>query len=112
MVQHRGEIIKNAIYQSGYSITKLAERLGKSRRWMYLLFENTNVSLDVILQIGEVIHYDFSQEIKELKPTSQIVNDNLSPYGSATQKDVEYWKNKYLSLLEEYNQLLKEMRGN
>ena len=79
---------------------------------MYLLFENTNVSLDVILQIGEVIHYDFSQEIKELKPTSQIVNDNLSPYGSATQKDVEYWKNKYLSLLEEYNQLLKEMRGN
>ena len=112
MVQHRGEIIKNAIYQSGYSITKLAERLGKSRRWMYLLFENTNVSLDVILKIGEVIHYDFSQEIKELKPTSQIVNDNLSPYGSATQKDVEYWKNKYLSLLEEYNQLLKEMRGN
>ena len=88
MVQHRGEIIKNAIYQSGYSITKLAERLGKSRRWMYLLFENTNVSLDVILQIGEVIHYDFSQEIKELKPTSQIVNYNLSPYGSATQKDV------------------------
>ena len=112
MVQHRAEIIKNAIYQSGYSITKLAERLGKSRRWMYLLFENTNVSLDVILQIGEIIHYDFSQEIKELKSTSQIVNDNLSPYGSATQKDVEYWKNKYLSLLEEYNQLLKEMRGN
>lgn len=110
MVQHRGEIIKNAIYQSGYSITKLAERLGKSRRWMYLLFENSNVSLDIILQIGEIIHYDFSQEIKELNSTSQIVNDNLAPYGSAAQKDVDYWKNKYLSLLEEYNQLLKEMR--
>ena len=111
MVQHRGEIIKNAIYQSGYSITKLAERLGKSRRWMYLLFDNATVSLDIILQIGEIIHYDFSQEIKELKAASQLVNDNLVPYGTTIQKDVDYWKNKYLSLLEEYNQLLKEMRG-
>jgi len=110
MVQHRGEIIKNAVYQSGYSITKLAEKLGKSRRWMYLLFENSIVSLDVVLQIGEIIHHDFSQEIKELKTTSQLVNDNLALYGSATQKDIDYWKNKYLSLLEEYNQLLKEMR--
>jgi len=111
MLQHRGEIVKNAVYQSGYSITKLAQKLGKSRRWMYLLFDNATVSLDVILQIGEIIHHDFSQEIKELKTTSQIVNDNLAPYNADEFKNAEYWKNKYLNLLEEYNALLRDIRN-
>ena len=112
MVKHRGEIIKKAVYQSAYSITKLAEKLGKSRRWMYLLFDNTTVSLDVVLQIGEIIHYDFSQDIKELKITSQTVNDQLATYNNSDAfKDAEYWKNKYLSLLEEYNALLKDVRN-
>lgn len=111
MLQHRVEIIKTAVYQSGYSTTKLAQKLGKSLRWMYLLFENNNVSLDVILQIGEIIHHDFSQEIKGLKTISQIVNDNLAPYNSEEFKNAEYWKNKYLNLLEEYNALLRDIRG-
>ena len=103
-MQHRGEIIKEAIYQSGYSITKLAERLGKSRRWMYLQFENSNVSLDLILQIGEIIHHDFSNDFKELKNTLKVVNDPINSYNV---DEVEFWKNKYLTLLEEYTELLK-----
>jgi len=103
-MQHRGEIIKEAIYQSGYSITKLAERLGKSRRWMYLQFENSNVSLDLILQIGEIIHHDFSNDFKELKNTLKVVNDPINSY---SDNEVEFWKNKYLKLLEEYTELLK-----
>ena len=51
---HRGEIIEKAIRESGYSITTVAQRLGKSRRWMYLLFENTAVSIELILQIGKI----------------------------------------------------------
>ena len=103
-MQHRGEIIKEAVYQSGYSITKLADRLGKSRRWMYLQFENSNVSLDLILQISEIIHHDFSNDFKELKNTSKIIND---PKNSYTDDEAEFWKNKYLKLLEEYMELLK-----
>ncbi len=52
-MQHRGEIIKIAVYKSGFSISELAKRLGKSRRWMYLMFENNTVSLDIVLQIGK-----------------------------------------------------------
>jgi predicted transcriptional regulator len=104
-MQHRGEIIKGAVYESGYTITKLAERLGKSRRWMYLLFENSNVSLDLILQIGEIIHHDFSNDFKELKTKSKITNDPENLYSS---DEVEFWKNKYLLLLEEYTELLKK----
>jgi len=105
-MQHRGEIIKEAIYKSGVPITALAKRLGKSRRWMYLMFENSNVSLDIVLQIGKFIHYDFGKAIKGLTTSENIANEPFVVYGKEVA-DVEYWKNKYLKLLEEYNDLLK-----
>ncbi len=105
-MQHRGEIIKEAVYKSGYPITELAKRLGKSRRWMYLMFENNNVSLDIVLQIGKIIHYDFAQEIKEFSPTLTSSGEPFTDF-KKEESNAEYWKNKYLRLLEEYNELLK-----
>jgi transcriptional regulator with XRE-family HTH domain len=101
-MQHGGEIIKEAVYKSGFPITELAKRMGKSRRWVYLLFENPIVSIDTLLQIGTIIHYDFSDEIETLKP--HVINDTAISYN----KEETYWKNKYLKLLEEYNELLKK----
>jgi len=106
-MQHRGEILKEAIYKSGITITELAKRMGKSRRWMYLMFENSSVSLDLVLQIGKIIHHDFTDEIKEFNTVSTIVNEPSSIYGSEPPA-AAYWKDKYLRLLEEYNVLLKQ----
>lgn len=103
-MKHRGEIIKEAVYKSGYPITELAKRMGKSRRWVYLLFENNTVSIDIMLQIGKIIHYDFSEELNRPSANLFTVNEPPSLYIS----DEEYWKNKYLNLLEEYNELLKK----
>ena len=110
-MQHKGEIIEKAVRQSGYSITKLSKKMGKTPRWMYYLFENNNVPIDYILQIGEIIHHDFSDEIKELKKYKSItgikeVNETATSY-QLKQQSPEYWKNKYLNLLEKYNQLLE-----
>ena len=105
-MQHRGEIIKEAIYTSGCTVTEIAKSIGKSRRWMYLMFENSNVSLDIVLQIGKIIHYDFSLEIKEFSPSQKII-EKASFDSKKEDSDAEYWKNKYLNLLEEYNDLLK-----
>ncbi len=99
-MQHRGEIIKIAVYKSGISITYLAKRLKKSRRWIYLIFERKDVSLDLILQIGKIIHYDFTEEINALKTISN--NKNVD------NKNSIFWENKYLTLLETFNELLKE----
>ena len=52
-MQHRGEIIRNAVYNSGYSITDIAKSTVKIRKWMYLMFENSNVPLNLVLQIGK-----------------------------------------------------------
>ena len=108
-MQHRGEIIKKAVYNSGCTITEIAKCIGKSRKWMYLMFENSNVSLDIVLQIGKIIHYDFTDEIKEFSP-SQKVLEKSSLNSKKEDPNAEYWKNKYLNLLEEYNELLKMKR--
>ena len=77
-----------------------------------LLFENNNVPIDYILQIGEIIQYDFSDEIKELKKyklatVNKEVNEGTNDYLFAEQSTPDFWKNKYLELLEKYNQLLE-----
>jgi len=105
-MQHRGEIIRKAVYDSGYTITEIAKSIGKSRKWMYLMFDNSNVSLDIVLKIGKIIHYDFSQEIKEFSSFSTRINSTTTS-GENDETSPEYWKNKYLRLLEEYNELLK-----
>jgi len=108
VMQHRGEIVKKAIYQSGMSITLIAKKIGKSRRWMYQMFENNNVSLDLVLEIGQIIHYDFTDEIREINYTKVNLQDNQPTYVKLGSEEVEFWKNKYLLLLEEYNELLKK----
>ena len=114
-MQHKGEIVEKAIRQSGYPITYLAKKLKRSRRWMYHLFENANISLDLIIRIGEAIHYDFSGDIKELKKYD-LYSSNKSDSQSESMtkkasKDSEKWKNKYLELLEKHNTLLSQLKS-
>jgi CRISPR/Cas system-associated exonuclease Cas4 (RecB family) len=105
-MQHRGEIVERAIRQSGYPISSIAKKLGKSRRWMYLMFDNTQVDIETVISIGNIIHHDFSDEIKELNSiNTSSFSDPENTYNNQTK---EYWKNKYLKLLEDYNELLKK----
>jgi len=106
IMQHKGEIVEKAVRQSGIPFTKIVKRLGKSRKWIYNAFENPQLSLDIILEIGKIIHYDFSNEIKELN-SNNSVNETRPLYN-----EVEYWKNKYLHLLEEYKTLLEASNAN
>lgn len=108
-MQHRGEIAEQAIRQSGFPITVIAKRLGKSRRWMYLMFDNPQVDIDTILAIGRIIHHDFSSEIKELNTINHSVL--IDPRDKYNDQSKEYWKNKYLKLLEDYNELLKKVNN-
>jgi predicted transcriptional regulator len=93
-----------AIRQSGISITEVARRLNKSRRHLYNLFDDPNISLNIVLQIGKIIHHDFTSKITELNIKNEVYKSNLME----NHKNVEHWKDKYLSLLEKYNLLLEQ----
>lgn len=101
-MQHKGEIVEKAVRESGYSITKVVEKLGKSRRWIYHLFQNPNAPIDFILEIGKIIHYDFYAEIDELQPSMHVTNSN-----GTIEESAEYWKRKYYKLMEDHHELLK-----
>ena len=70
-MQHKGKILERAVRESGMPLTKLSKKMAKSRRWMYNAFENENLSIDYILEIGKIIHYDFSEDLKDLKKSKE-----------------------------------------
>lgn len=101
---HKGQVIEKAVREAGVSITQLAKKINKSRQWVYNTFESTQVPLDVIIEIGKAIHYDFSKDFKQLKGYTVQTEDN----NMVEEANADYWKQKYIHLLEEYNQLLKK----
>lgn len=113
-MQHKGAIVEKAVRESGFPISRLAKKLGKTARWMYFLFDNPNAPLHYIIEIGKLIHYDFSGEINELKQFTRQAIHQTDPPGLSKRhteiavQDENYWKDKYLQLLEDYTQLLEE----
>lgn len=108
---HRGELLRKAVDESGIPKTRIVQSLNKSRRWLYNQFADPNVAIDTLLNIGKIIHYDFTEKIPELKKILPVIEtlsrDEQSPY---TESDAQYWKDKYLRLLEDYTALLKKLR--
>ncbi|MEM9417185.1 MAG: helix-turn-helix domain-containing protein, partial [Bacteroidota bacterium] len=99
MRQHRGEILEAVVRRSGYSLKFLADRLGISRNTLYNRFKEHDLSYDFILQVGGIIHYDFTYEYPEIKTTFSLAKN---------QHAAELWRleQKYRRLPERYNKLL------
>ena len=112
IVIHRGEIVEKAVRESGFSIVQLAKRMHKSRKWVYNSFENSQLPLDYVLQIGKIIHYDFSLEITEIqRPGRGLLLVGVPEVGHVNPEEtLEYWKSKYYNILEEYTEILKSIR--
>ena len=91
MKQHKGKILEKAVRESGIPLTKLTKRINKSRRWIYNAFENPNLSIEYIIEIGGIIHYDFSEVLIELK---KFKISALKTTPNVDQEYPEYWKNK------------------
>jgi hypothetical protein len=104
-MQHQGEIIKKAVYKSGYTITKIAKDMGRSRSWLYHLFDNPSVPIYIMRDLGTIINHTFSEKINEMKVEVSFEKENIP--APQRKQSVDYWKDKYVTVLEEYNQLLK-----
>lgn len=97
---HEGEILEKAIRSSGVSIAFLANKTGYSRRHFYNLFNNDVIPMDLSIKVGDIINYDFSLDLKKLNKFKKFVKIQ-------TYEETDFWKNKYLDLLEKYNLLLE-----
>lgn len=106
-MKHRGQVVEKMIRTSGYTITHVAERLGINRNTVYNRLSLPNLDYDFIMEIGNVIHHDFTEEFPEIK-------DNLSEDALLRLVDretAELWKaeENYINLLEQYNKMLESL---
>jgi hypothetical protein len=87
-----------------------------NRRSIYNWFKQEDLKQEIIFRIGYAIDHDFSRECPELFISHDFIK--ITAHESAYQdirrenKVDDFWKNKYLHLLEEYTQLLSENARN
>lgn len=99
-----GRLLEKVIRKKGLNISKLAKAIGVDRRSMYNWFSEPELKEGILERIAEAIDHDFSAEV----PTATIKNPDLIA-SSKEIRDDEYWKDKYIDLLERYSDLLKRI---
>lgn len=114
MEQHTGAIVERVVRRSGLSITELARRIHVNRRSVYNWFEQKTLKLDIIQKIGCVLGHDFSVEFPEyfdkgeLTQMKRLIDSPIEDSTPAQGENVYFWMNKYITLLEKYNELLRK----
>ncbi len=101
---HKGNILEKAVRQSGYPITKVAERLGITRTTLYNKFGKPDLPSDFLIHAGEVIYYDFSIDLPELSENIRNAKEKRHQNEKETFSLLELQK-KYSDLLENYTRL-------
>jgi len=79
--------------------------MGKSRTYVYNIFNSPDISLDVILLIGKIIQHDFSSELSKIPDEYKIY---IATEPGITHEHLSYWKSKYFELLEQHKILLQK----
>lgn len=124
---HQGEILQEAIKNSGISITRIVDGLGITRPTMYRKFKEETLDYGFVKKVGDIIGHDFSNDFTSLQ---QVVlpfvthRNDVTPLHSVTPKpavvqqpDSDLAKQllalqtKYIALLEAYNELLLKVYG-
>jgi predicted transcriptional regulator len=101
---HMGQLLEKAIRKKGLNITAIAKAIGVQRRTMYNWFSTKDLNVDIMQRISKVIVYDFGQP--ESAPAIVVPNILEVANDLVTIKNEEYWKDKYIDLLERYSSIL------
>ena len=124
---HQGEILQEAIKNSGISITRIVEELGITRPTIYRKFKESTIDYNFVKRIGDIINHDFSNDFTDVQQSvlpfvttapKIVVTNSVTPRVTPTQgADVDSSKQllmlqaKYIALLEAYNELLLKVYG-
>ncbi|WP_460611176.1 helix-turn-helix domain-containing protein [Hymenobacter terrigena] len=124
---HQGEILQEAIKNSGISITRIVEELGITRPTIYRKFKDETIDYGFVKRIGEIINHDFSDEFTSVQqsvlpfvtsaPKHTVANSVTPRVTQTLNTDAELSKQllalqtKYIALLEAYNELLLKVYG-
>ncbi|GAA4316621.1 hypothetical protein GCM10023149_13690 [Mucilaginibacter gynuensis] len=109
---HYGQIVEKVIRRKGFSISEVARFTKVNRRSVYYWFNQKNLKLEIIHRIGVCLQHDFSVEFphlftgEEFKNNKDFKNADSDHDHVTEQSEDSYWKDKYIDLLERYNEIL------
>jgi len=114
---HVGNILEQVLRMERIGISELSRKLKVSRRTIYNWFEQENLNLQILLEVGNIIGHDFTAELPENLIKKHLHVLNAKDTSSVKNTDVDnnsvyFWMNKYISLLEKYNDLLNLISEN
>jgi|GEM_PF-3252016 len=118
-MKHAGEVVKAVITDRGISVSELARRLGRTRAFIYGLFEKPSINTAVLEQLRQVLNYPFTELLGSRGPLheygggylSEAEFNSLQETVAAANNEVAYWKMKYYELVEQFNaHLLKDKK--
>ncbi|MDO7850870.1 helix-turn-helix domain-containing protein [Hymenobacter convexus] len=128
---HQGEILQDAIKNSGISITRIVDEMGITRPTIYRKFKEETVDYSFVKRIGDIINHDFSNDFTSVQQSAlsfvtpvqkssvtNSVTNNVTPRVAQIQsvdsdpsKQLLILQAKYIALLEAYNELLLKVYG-
>ena len=124
---HQGEILQEAIKNSGISITRIVEELGITRPTIYRKFKEETLDYSFVKKIADIINHDFSNDFTSVQQAAlpfvtsvvrPVVTHAVSPRVTSSQnsdsdpsKQLFILQSKYIALLEAYNELLLKVYG-
>lgn len=124
---HQGEILQEAIKNSGISITRIVEELGITRPTIYRKFKEDTLDANFVKSVGAIIGHDFSQDFTLVQqsafpfvssPAKPNVTHGVTSRVTPPQnpendpiKQLLALQTKYIALLEAYNELLLKVYG-
>ena len=110
MELHHGQTVERIIRRNGYSIAELARIIQVNRRSVYNWFNQRHLKPEIIFRIGSVLNHDFSSEFPSLFVKGETIGKSTLHYTESADNagmNDSNWKDKYIELLEKYNELLQ-----
>lgn len=124
---HQGEILQEAIKNSGISITRIVEELGITRPTIYRKFKDDTLDANFVKSVGQIIGHDFSNDFTisqqstlpfvtnvtrpAVTPPLSVRNTSVNAPEADLSKQLLALQTKYIALLEAYNELLLKVYG-
>ncbi|HWZ35130.1 MAG TPA: helix-turn-helix transcriptional regulator [Mucilaginibacter sp.] len=108
---HYGHVVERIVRRNRMGISEIARKLHISRRTLYNWFETNNLHIDTILKLGSVLGHDFSLEFpNDFAKISDCAHENVfmeeHKVDTPSSEAVYYWMDKYIKLLEKFNDTL------
>jgi len=116
MEAHRGQILKDILKKycdaNGATLVFIAKQVGYDQSTLYKHFDREDLSFHIIRKYGKAISHDFSIEFPQMKDDYEYLTGsdekNLPTNLKDSLEKIDYWRQKYIDLLEKHNLLLME----